>query len=88
MTKIKVKLNTEEFGKQLKTMRLKSNYSQTEISEQMGIERCTLSRLENGKCKSHSVRLVIAAMQHYHLRHGLLTAEFNGVKYTIAIQEM
>ncbi len=88
MTRIKAKIITADFGSQLKKARMKGNYSQTKMASMIGIDRGTLSRLENGKCDSHSLRLIIATMQEYHMRHGLLTAELNGVRYTVAIQEV
>ena len=57
--------NLEEFGTKLKIKRLQLNLTQFEVSEYTGINRATLSQIENGK--NFSVKYLFILLKKYEL---------------------
>jgi putative transcriptional regulator len=54
----------EEIGQNIKTLRLEANYSQQELADRAGLDRVTISKLENGRPATMlTIVQVLRAMQ-------------------------
>ena len=58
------RMDFQEFGKKISSLRKEQNISQTKLSEEIGISRATLSSFENGRGVDIGFRKVLQIVEY------------------------